>query len=71
MPKKRACVFCGCTEDRACVLDVAKLSSRERGILRDTCGDFTGDLVGCRWISLDPPVCSAPACAKRLETVNA
>jgi hypothetical protein len=51
--KVRKCIHCGCTDDRACML-----TGDEAGALFAD----ANDRFPCSWISLVPPVCSAPAC---------
>lgn len=63
MPDRR-CVYCGCSDAHACVIDVEQLPrelvaalephERERGT------------IACSWVQRDPPVCSAPRCVTAL-----
>lgn len=68
----RVCVHCGCTDDRACRIRVGEIPVDEMSILESVYGfELAGaqaeDTTACWWISLTPPVCSAPACrAKHL-----
>ena len=52
----RACIHCGCTETNACEVLVSFAQA-------DGAGELA--VVGCWWISLEPPVCSAVNCYLR------
>jgi hypothetical protein len=52
-PRSLACIYCGCTETNACLVE-----------------NLEGDSVGCSWISLKPPVCSAPKCVDKLKAAR-
>lgn len=64
--KSPACIFCGCTALKACVLSIAEagLEGDEIPLGED---EQPVRFVGCSWISLDPPVCSAPPCKQRFD----
>lgn len=65
--KERACVYCGCTEDRACIVPVADLSPRDQRTAATFGALSVAGTIACWWISKDPPVCSAPACRAKYE----
>lgn len=59
-------VLC-CSQNRACTLDVAERPAAIRDELElqaDRAGAPRPAFVGCSWISIDPPVCSAPKCRR-------
>jgi hypothetical protein len=69
---RRACIYCGCTDDRACVVPLQTVDSPEIRAAHDrflaSCGVLglvPQATIACWWISIDPPVCSAPSCARR------
>lgn len=69
----RACVHCGCTDDRACRIRVGDIPVNDMSILESVYGfELAGarpnDTTACWWISMNPPVCSAPACRAKLPT---
>lgn len=69
-----ACVYCGCTQHSACAVQVDQLSDDARNALELYSlerGAQLGETAPCWWISLTPPVCSAPACAAALEEARA
>lgn len=59
----RSCVHCGCTESRACLIRIQELDLK---LLRRVIGRASeiqpGHRVACWWVSMDPLVCSNPAC---------
>lgn len=66
MSSERRCIYCGCTDSRACLIDIDDAQSI------DTADSAFSDQVACSWLSLDPPVCSAPTCrAKHAMAVRA
>lgn len=74
----RRCLYCGCTEDRACAVPIATITdprireAHERyARMVAEHGIVTPATIGCWWVQLDPPVCSAPACVARLEAAQA
>jgi hypothetical protein len=59
------CVFCGCTDERACVTPVEELPPAVLAFYVTRYGfaeDTLPATLPCTWISTDPPICSAPAC---------
>lgn len=60
-----ACVFCGCTEENACVVVVAEQTPAFQRVLQAAAKRARREVpefIGCSWFETDPPVCSAPAC---------
>lgn len=53
----RACIYCGCTDDRPCVLEAAWFDASGRRI--------AGSARDCVLLSTDPPICSAPTCREK------
>lgn len=67
--KGTACIFCGCTEPRACKVRLSEQPAPIQDQLRAAAlaaGLSLPTFVGCSWISLTPPVCSAPRCQRML-----
>lgn len=65
--KPPACIFCGCTQTRACRYVPGAEEVRERADHADIPGGEalpTGD-VSCYWLQLDPPICSNPKCVEQ------
>lgn len=68
----RTCIHCGCSDDRACRIRTAELPPAAREVvareqlLVPSLG--ASGTVPCWWVSLNPPVCSAPACVKKGKT---
>lgn len=63
------CSYCGCTEQRACLVPLTQQPDSVRLLIEGQ--HWPNDPPaesGCAWISTDPPVCSAPACAKKWNT---
>lgn len=62
--KPAACIFCGCTQERAC-----RIPAAEAGLPAMLSGMIAQDgTIGCSWIQLEPtPVCSAPACREKYQ----
>lgn len=60
----RRCVHCGCTEDRACSVLLSELDLTLVRRVFGTAPELLGTHMPCWWVSLDPPVCSAPACVR-------
>ncbi len=72
-----ACIYCGCTDDRACLIPLADFDSptiREAyAQLVAECESLRAPVratTACWWISKDPPVCSAPACSRRFAAAR-
>lgn len=68
------CIHCGCTEDRACPIQVASLPADRQFYIAAAArhmGVAVPASIGCSWFETDPPVCSAPACvAKHTESLT-
>lgn len=62
-PQPRRCIFCGCTETSACQLTLEEAGLEEAHDQPAYAGELH---VGCSWLQLNPPVCSAPACRDKL-----
>jgi len=62
--KPAACIFCGCTQEKAC-----RVSVEESGLVALLDDMVAPDgMVGCSWLQLEPvPVCSAPACREQYK----
>lgn len=69
----KTCIYCGCTDDRACTYEPDDEEREARsglflaGVPLDDFDDDQPANVTCFWISDDPPVCSAPACRAKFE----
>lgn len=63
MPELR-CVYCGCSDSRACVIDIDHVP-RDMAILLEPHEKERGS-VACWWVQERPPVCSAPRCMAAL-----
>jgi hypothetical protein len=60
------CVFCGCTERRACLVRLEDQPPSIRQLIEASAWPSAPPAEsGCAWIQHDPPVCSAPACVKK------
>jgi hypothetical protein len=68
------CVYCGCTEEKACRVEVETQSARAQLFLAAAAAHMRAPMprmMSCSWFETDPPVCSAPACvAKHAETLT-
>jgi hypothetical protein len=70
--KTRACVHCGCTDDRACRIPIAGLGADVVADVEFAMGRSLarGETVPCWWTSLNPPVCAAPGCQAKAKRKN-
>ena len=74
LAKLFACIYCGCTEERACATPHTAFTAEELIYLMaqfdvDEPEDLP-DPVPCSWISEDPAVCSAPACKAKFRAAR-
>ena len=58
------CKFCGCTEDKACLIPIAVESDGAIGLVYDSA--IARSVISCDWLLDD--VCSAPACVEKAYT---
>lgn len=69
-----ACMYCGCTENRACAIprDEIDIVSQDALLERFQVEsvDELPKLIGCWWISTSPPVCSANVCVMRYQAAR-
>lgn len=75
--RPRACIFCGCTEQRACryvptAEEMLQRADAERLHELEQLGETPAGVdtawlqeVSCYWLQLDPPICSAPGCVEK------
>lgn len=65
------CIYCGCTDDRACMIPSDRAPIDRNWLAAWWEFDPSKyDLplpreIPCWWMSLNPPVCSAPSCQER------
>lgn len=65
LPRDVACRYCGCKQESACAIDVEQLSDDARNAVELYYLSNNAELPGvvpCWWVSITPPVCSAPSC---------
>lgn len=71
MPRKHVCIYCQCTEARACQIPRDELDVVAQEALLERFGvdrvDQLPRFIPCWWVSTSPPVCSAPACVKKYQ----
>lgn len=58
------CIFCGCTNENACLLTL-----EEAGLTPEQITDgLTEDgKIGCSWTQMDPPICNNPKCLEQRQ----
>jgi hypothetical protein len=72
---ERSCLYCGCTEDRACLIEAPRSADARVSEMVDAVAGRLGAAsgkIGCSWLILPVglrhvSVCSAPACVETFQ----